>query len=52
MDELLFYFVVGFAITIIAAIWIKLRLDNTKQEKLIKRYRTDLNLLKRKRLHA
>lgn len=52
MDELLFYIVIGFAIIVIAAMCIKLRLDNTEQEKLIERYKTDLNLLKRKRLHV
>jgi hypothetical protein len=52
MDELLFYSVVGSAITVIGAIWVKLQMDNEKQEKLIKKYRADLNLLRRKRLHA
>ncbi|MCH4824242.1 hypothetical protein ML462_13775 [Gramella lutea] len=48
MDEVLFYFVVGASIIIVSAIWIKLRLDNTKQEKLIKKYLSDLSILKKK----
>ena len=52
MDEMLFYFVVGSAIVIIVAIWIKLRLDNSRQEKLIKRYLADLSILKRKNSHT
>ena len=46
MDELIFYLVVGAALVVIGAIWIKLRLDNSRQEKLIKKYHTDLRLIK------
>ena len=48
MDEMLFYFVVGASIIIILGIWIRLRLDNTKQEKLIKKYLAELAVLRRK----
>lgn len=46
MDELFLYIVVGASLVIIGAIWIKLRLDNSRQEKLIKKYLTDLRLIK------
>ena len=48
MDEMLFYFVVGASLIIALGIWIKLRLDNSKQEKLIKKYLSDLSILKSK----
>ncbi|QYA27060.1 hypothetical protein G3I01_16680 [Gramella sp. MT6] len=49
MDENLFYFVVGASVIIVAGIWIKLLMDNTRQEKLIKRYIADLSILKKNR---
>ena len=48
MDEVLFYFVAGASLIIVLGIWIKLRLDNTKQERLIKEYLADLSILKKK----
>ena len=46
MDELFFFVVVSASVIIIGAIWVKLRLDNTKQEKLIKKYLAELSLVK------
>lgn len=46
MDEMLFYFVVGAALVIIFGILIKLRIDNSKQERLIKKYLADLSILR------
>ena len=50
MDEVLFYFVVGASLVIVAGIWIKLRLDNTRQEKLIKKYLSELKILRKQRI--
>ena len=50
MDEVLFYFVVGASLVIVAGIWIKLRLDNTRQEKLIKKYLSELKILRKQRV--
>ncbi|MFV8226564.1 hypothetical protein [Christiangramia aquimixticola] len=50
MDAVVFYFVIGSAITVMGAIWLNLQMDNERQEKLIKKYRADLNVLRRKRL--
>ena len=49
MDEILFYFVLGASLIIVAGMWIKLLMDNTHQEKLIKKYITDLSILKKNR---
>ncbi|PTX43701.1 hypothetical protein C8P64_2233 [Christiangramia gaetbulicola] len=49
MDEILFYSVVVASVIIVAGIWIRLQLDNTRQEKLIKKYLADLSILKRNR---
>lgn len=52
MDEIFFYMVVGAALIIIGAICVKLRLDNSKQEKLIKKYLADLSLIRKHNSHS
>ncbi|WP_157514563.1 hypothetical protein [Christiangramia portivictoriae] len=52
MDIILFCSVMVAAITVIGAIYYQLRKDNSKQEKLIKSYKRELNSLRKVRKHV